>query len=130
MPDIMEARPVHIVADAAILLISFDVSRSLHPFIKQINPTTIAMPPKTYNVLDIVGKVLLVLVTFSSAHCALVAFDSIIIEFEIFSCKYTHLSHTPYKSPIKNMLRKLFTPNIQRIESICAISTMLQQVLL
>ena len=28
------------------------------------------------------------------------------------------------------MLRKLFTPNIQRIESICTIGAMLQQVLL
>lgn len=33
-------------------------------------------------------------------------------------------------SPIKIMLRKLSTPNIQRIKSICAIGAMFQQVLL
>lgn len=40
------------------------------------------------------------------------------------------LSHTSHKSPIKIMLRKLLTPNIQRIKSISAIGAMLQQVLL
>ena len=44
--------------------------------------------------------------------------------------KYTHLSHTPYKSPIKIMLWEILTPNVQRIKSICAIGAMLQQVLL
>lgn len=36
------------------------------------------------------------------------------------------LSHTSHKSPIKIMLRKLLTPNIQRIKSISAIGAVLQ----
>lgn len=36
----------------------------------------------------------------------------------------------PTNPPTKFMLRELFTPGIQRIESICAIGTVLQQVLL
>ena len=40
------------------------------------------------------------------------------------------LSHTTNRNAIKIMLRKLFTPNIQRIESIRAIGAVLQQVLL
>ena len=41
------------------------------------------------------------------------------------------LSHpTQRNTPIKIMLRELFTADIQRIESICAIGAMLQQVLL
>ena len=35
-----------------------------------------------------------------------------------------------HKSPLKIMLRKLSTPNIQRIKGICAITATLQQVLL
>lgn len=42
----------------------------------------------------------------------------------------SNLSHSTHRKTIKNMLRKLLTPNIQRIESISAIGTMLQQVLL
>ena len=40
------------------------------------------------------------------------------------------LSHSTNSNSIKIMLRELFTPNIQRIESISTIGTMLQQVLL
>ena len=44
--------------------------------------------------------------------------------------KLRKLSHTTHRNAIKIMLRKLFTPNIQRIKSIYAIGAMLQQVLL
>ena len=44
--------------------------------------------------------------------------------------KLRKLPHPTNSNSIKIMLRKLFTPNIQRIKSICAIGTMLQQVLL
>ena len=44
--------------------------------------------------------------------------------------KLRKLSHTTHRKTIKIMLRELLAPNIQRIESICTIGTMLQQVLL
>ena len=48
----------------------------------------------------------------------------------LYKHKNVRLSHSAHKSAIKIMLRELFTPNIQRIKSICAIGAMLQQVLL
>ena len=44
--------------------------------------------------------------------------------------KLRKLSHTTNRNTIKIMLRKLLTPNIQRIESIRAIGAVLQQILL
>lgn len=48
-----------------------------------------------------------------------------IINFLLFA-KIVCLSHSTHKSPIKIMLRKLLTPNIQRIKSIRAIGAVLQ----
>ena len=44
--------------------------------------------------------------------------------------EFIELFHTTHRKTIKIMLRELFTPDIQRIKSICAIGVMLQQVLL
>ena len=44
--------------------------------------------------------------------------------------EFIELSHTTHRKTIKIMLRELFTPDIQRIESISAIGAMLQQVFL
>ena len=52
------------------------------------------------------------------------------MQMHFLACKYTHLFYATHRKNIKIMLRKLLTPNIQRIESIRAIGAVLQQILL